>query len=140
MYPFQRILRTIRGWFRLRRPFTLDVNTLESLQVLADREQSTPQEMAGLLLEDALRREKRISAALAFWQTLTPREQEVTALICLHYTNRQIATYLHISPETVKTHVAHVLVKFGLPNRNALRQFLEGLDFSTWEQDETGLA
>ena len=132
MYPFQRILHTLRRWLRPKRTFQLDVDTLESLRVIAEREQSTPQEIAGHLLEDALRREEQLSVSLALWHMLTPREQEVTALICLNYTTRQIGVRLHISPETVKTHVAHILVKFNLRSRNELRQLMSGLDFSQW--------
>jgi DNA-binding CsgD family transcriptional regulator len=132
MYPFQRIFNALRRWLRPKRSFQLDVDTLESLRVIAEREQTTPQEVAGYLLEDALRRDQQLSVSLALWQMLTPREQEVTALICLNYTSRQIGVRLHISPETVKTHVAHILVKFNLSSRNELRQLMSGLDFSQW--------
>ena len=67
------------------------------------------------------------------WQTLTPREQQVAALVCLNHTSRQIAALLVISPETVKTHVGNLLRKFGLPTRQELRQALAGWDFSEWK-------
>jgi len=57
---------------------------------------------------------------------LTPREQDVTALICLNFTSRQIAARLHIFPETVKTHVERVLSKFNVPDHNTLRMLLSG--------------
>jgi DNA-binding CsgD family transcriptional regulator len=57
-------------------------------------------------------------------QQLTRRERQVTALVCLRYTNRQIARQLNISPGTVRTHVRAALVKLGLPNRAVLRQHI----------------
>jgi DNA-binding CsgD family transcriptional regulator len=50
------------------------------------------------------------------WETLSPRERDVAALACLGYTNKEIGRQLGISPETVKTHLKNVLVKFNLPN------------------------
>ena len=134
MYPFQRILRALRAWLRPKRSFDLDVDALETLRAIAEIERTTPQAVAGHLLEDALRRHELRLSGMSLWQSLTPREQEVTALLCLQYTNREIALRLHISPETVKTHVAHILIKLGLPNRGALREVLSGLDFSQWQE------
>lgn len=132
MYPFQRILRALHAWLWPKGSFDLDVDTLETLRVIAEIERTTPQAMAGQLLEDALHRQQMRQSGLTLWQSLSPREQEVAALICLQYTNRQIAARLHISPETVKTHVAHVLIKLNLPSRMVLRDVLSGLDFSQW--------
>ena len=134
MYHFQRILRTIQGWFRRGSPanFTLDVDTLRSLQHIARQEQRTPEEIAGQILSDALVSHETQGVYWELWQSLTPREQEITALVCLNYTTRQIASWLHISPETVKTHVAHILTKFGVSDRNALRHLLSSWDFSAF--------
>jgi DNA-binding CsgD family transcriptional regulator len=137
MLLIQRILERVRGWFHPRRsPFSFEVRsqTLESLRLIANREQRTPEEVAQRMVEDGLERQAQRSESLRLWQALTPREQEITALICLHYTNRQIAARLGISPETVKTHVAHVLIKLGLANRNALRQVLVDWDFGEWDE------
>jgi DNA-binding CsgD family transcriptional regulator len=49
---------------------------------------------------------------------LTPRELEVTRLIAEGRTNREIADVLVVSPETVKTHVAHILRKLELRSRH----------------------
>ena len=40
------------------------------------------------------------------WQSLSPCEQDVTALTCRGYANRQMAARLGISPEMVKTQYA----------------------------------
>src|SRR5829696_2176939 len=43
------------------------------------------------------------------WLSLSAREQEVAALACLGYTNREIGARLHISPETVKVRLQKAL-------------------------------
>jgi DNA-binding CsgD family transcriptional regulator len=133
---FQRFIHAVRG--RLKRKqntnFTLDVDTLRSLEFLAEQEQRTPEEIANQILGDALRNHQAQGENWQRWQTLTPREQEIAALICLDYTSREIAEKLHISPETVKTHAEHILVKFGLADRTAMRLMLNGWDFSAWDR------
>lgn len=49
---------------------------------------------------------------------LSPREREVARLIAEGSTNREIAEALVVSPETVKTHVAHILRKLELRSRH----------------------
>lgn len=51
---------------------------------------------------------------------LTPKEREVLALLAKRYTNREIAAELHLSPNTIKTHVRSVLKQLGLKNRQEL--------------------
>lgn len=135
MYLFQRILRAIFGRFRRRQSptFNLDVETLQSLKTIAERERRTPEDIANQILDEALRKHQVQQERWRLWTSLTPREQEITALVCLNYTSRQIAAKLYISPETVKTHVEHVLTKFGVPDRLSLRLVLSDWDFSAWD-------
>jgi DNA-binding NarL/FixJ family response regulator len=51
------------------------------------------------------------------FETLTPREHEVLALLTQGYTNRQIAEALLISANTTKKHVDHILQKLGANTR-----------------------
>ncbi len=51
---------------------------------------------------------------------LTRKEREVLALLAKRYTNREIAGELHLSPNTIKTHVRSVLKQLGLKNRQEL--------------------
>ena len=48
---------------------------------------------------------------------LSPREQEVAALITYGLTNREIAAELAISEGTVAVHVHHILAKLGIRSR-----------------------
>jgi DNA-binding CsgD family transcriptional regulator len=136
MYLLQRIMLVIRGRFMREQPasLTLDEKTLLALQQFAAQEQRTAEEVATKILGDALRNHMAQDENWQLWLSLTPREQEITALICLNYTSRQIAARLHISTETVKTHAEHILMKFGASDRQTIRMMLNGWNFSAWDQ------
>jgi DNA-binding CsgD family transcriptional regulator len=68
------------------------------------------------------------------WILLSPREQDVTALTCLRFTNPQIAARLGLSKETVKTYLQKVSNKFGLQSKADLRVMFANWDFSAWER------
>lgn len=70
------------------------------------------------------------------WEALTPREQHVAALVCLGYTNKEIAQKLVIATSTVKTHISHILGKFRLNGKLELKGVLREWDFSAWENME----
>jgi DNA-binding CsgD family transcriptional regulator len=75
-------------------------------------------------------------AATAPWQSrsevvsdLTRREYEVLQLMTKGATNREIATTIFLSEETVKSHVKRILQKFGVANRGqAVATYLESLE------------
>jgi len=71
------------------------------------------------------------------WILLSPREQDVTALTCLRFTNPQIAARLGLSKETVKTYLQKVLNKFGLQSKADLRVMFANWDFSAWERRQS---
>ncbi len=68
------------------------------------------------------------------WIRLSPREQDVTALTCLKYTNAQMAARLGLSIETVRSYLDNALNKLSLQNKTDLRVFFAGWDFSEWER------
>jgi predicted ATPase/DNA-binding CsgD family transcriptional regulator len=57
---------------------------------------------------------------------LTRREHEVTELIAVGLTNRQIAERLFIAQRTVDTHVGHILAKLGCSNRSQAAVIIGG--------------
>jgi ATP/maltotriose-dependent transcriptional regulator MalT len=66
------------------------------------------------------------------WSSLSHREQQVVALICLGYRNYEIAQTLVIAPETVKKHLQHIFDKFHLRSSKELRFALKDWDFNDW--------
>jgi DNA-binding NarL/FixJ family response regulator len=129
---WQRLLRAL-GYTPLPRlSFRADQEIIQSLQELAEREQRRSGEVAADLLSQALAQRQLQGELLERWEALSWREQQVAALICQGYTNRQIAARLGVSPATVKIYVGNVLRKFGLGTRAELRQALSGWDFGDW--------
>lgn len=109
----------------------------ESLQVtlstLAKHEGRPEHELIPDILAAGLTQYRSIDELWPKWETLSPREQDITALTCLGLTNRQIAARLSLSPETVKTHVRNALLKFGVNTKAELRHILAYWDFDGWK-------
>ena len=109
----------------------------ESMQVtlttLAQHEGRPEDELIQDLLAAGLTQYYSSDVLLQQWETLSPRERDVAALACLGCTNKEIGRRLSISPETVKTHLRNVLIKFNLRTRSELKLSLQKWDFSAWE-------
>jgi DNA-binding CsgD family transcriptional regulator len=69
------------------------------------------------------------------WSSLSHREQQVVALICLGHRNYEIANILSIAPETVKTHLQRIFDKFHLRSSKELRLALKDWNFRDWWED-----
>ena len=124
-------------WLGLKSPaaprtFLLDQSALQGLETLSRREHRPPEELAQSLLAQAIW-ERQSGEVLDRWYRLTPREQEVAALICLNYTTQQIADHLSVTHGTVKGYAHHILEKFDVHSRNKLRDLLAHWDFSEWK-------
>ena len=115
-----------------RRRFTLDGHLVTYLQELADHEQRPAAEVAGELLVSGAAQRDQAQEIYQCWQSLSAREQEVSALVCLGYTNRHIGKRLVISEHTAKAHVRNILYKFDLHSKEELRMLLASWDFSAW--------
>jgi DNA-binding CsgD family transcriptional regulator len=75
--------------------------------------------------------ERRIVAhprAKAGWGSLTDSELTVVNLIAQGATNQSVATQLHLSLHTVKTHVHNAFAKLGINSRAQLAQLMPGSD------------
>ena len=118
---------------RRRRAYELDEDIYRSLEELALYEHRPARQLANDLLAQALEGRLLTERSLKFWNALSRREREVTALICLGYTSPEIAARLIISAQTVKTHARHILEKGDLRDRTELRLLFAGWDFSQWE-------
>jgi DNA-binding CsgD family transcriptional regulator len=62
------------------------------------------------------------------WDSLTDSELRVVHLIAQGATNRDVATDLHLSPHTVKTHVRNAFAKLGIASRVELAQLMRRSD------------
>lgn len=115
------------------RSYQLEQDLAQVVHGLADNEQRLPQELAADLFFRGLAQQESNQALIRRWESLSRREQEVTARICQGWDSRQIAEALFISAETVRTHARHALVKFGVKDREELRRLLQEWDFSAWK-------
>jgi DNA-binding CsgD family transcriptional regulator len=66
------------------------------------------------------------------WFSLTIRERQVVALVCMGYRNYEIASILGVSHATIQTHLQKVFRKFGLRSRNEIREALESWSAEEW--------
>ncbi len=123
------------GYRRVRHvTFQAEQALMETLSNIAVQENRPQEQVATDLLVRAMAQRQAAELYWNDWESLSPREKQVTALVCLNYTNRQVAARLGIAEETVKTHMRHLLSKFGLRNRSELRQVLADWDFDAWER------
>jgi DNA-binding CsgD family transcriptional regulator len=112
--------------------FELEADLQMALVERAGQEHRPEQELQLEIFEAGLAQLQTSDELKARWETLSPREREVTALTCLKYTNRQMAARLKVSPDTVKGYMRKVLLKFNLHSKAELRMLLEHWDFSEW--------
>ncbi len=134
VFLLERLRRSLKPGRSRRRSFELDARLVRTLQGLAREERRPAPDIAEDLLLAAIAQQKASRLLVERWRSLSPRQQQVAALICLDSTNRQIASRLHISLETVKTHVRSVLYKFAVHSKAELRLLLVDWDFSAWEE------
>ncbi|MCE1254062.1 MAG: LuxR C-terminal-related transcriptional regulator [Anaerolineae bacterium] len=132
MNGIQLIMHDLTIWFRRRPTLTVDSKALEALQIIAEREQRSPQEVASRLFEQAVNEQDIQVWVIQRWEQLSPRQKQITAHICQGNSTRQIAAQLHIAQTTVKSHVEIILRKFDVNNRIALRQLLVHWDLSNY--------
>ncbi len=113
----------------------LDPLHAQYLSRLAENTGASHHKVAEDLLKSALVDRQVAETHLESWRALTSRQQQVAALTCLNYTNRQIAARLGISPQTVKSHMRNLLHRLDLHSKEELRLALADWDFSDWAED-----
>ena len=111
----------------------LDDGLFAQLRLTARAQGQSPETLTTNLLARGLEQEALRAQAKTTLAILTPREQEVAWLTARGRTNQQIAETLVISPETVKTHVRHVLEKFRVRSKVDLRLLLLDLGVRWWQ-------
>ena len=94
--------------------FSLDAGLVSSLRQSAQTQGRPEEEVLSDWANAGQTQVSRDAAAGTRWDSLSQREQEVLALVCLGKRNYEIAGMLGIVNETVKTHLQHIFRKFGL--------------------------
>jgi DNA-binding NarL/FixJ family response regulator len=88
-----------------------------AIKVVAAGEALLAPSVTRRMIEEFVRRPAPRPAAASGLDDLTAREMEVLALLARGLSNAEIAAEFVVSETTVKTHVAHVLMKLGLRDR-----------------------
>ena len=120
-----------------RRAFASEINTLELV--------SKPDTQSGELLEEleGNRTSEKIpsqefeifpedEAVRKQWFSLTIRERQVVALVCMGYRNYDIAAMLGVEYATIQTHLQKIFLKFGLRSRKEIRAALVSWPAEEW--------
>jgi DNA-binding CsgD family transcriptional regulator len=66
------------------------------------------------------------------WFSLTIRERQVIALVCMGYRNYEIASILGVGYPTIQTHLQKIFKKFGLRSRGEIRAALVSWPAEEW--------
>ena len=103
-----------------------------ALTWLAEEEKQPINEVGQKMLSFDLQHRQEATKNLKTWQSLTPREKEITALACLSYTNKEIAEQFNFLHRNGKCNSLLAVRKFGLRSKLELRKILADWDFSQW--------
>lgn len=133
------IWKFICYWIGLRsdpgpRYYKFSESTQVTLKTLSEHEGLPEHKLAQHLIAAGLSEYYSTDELMQKWESLSARERDVAALICLGYSNQEIAVRLVITTGTVKTHITNLLRKFQLNSRYELRNLLSHWDFSAWEK------
>jgi DNA-binding NarL/FixJ family response regulator len=135
MNPFTRLLERL-GLHRTSKTqnYGMSATLLEALNLAAQQQQRTPEELAASLVASGLANQSASVELWNKWLHLTPREQQVVALTCLGYTNPQMAARLMLSTETIRSHTRNVQYKLNIGTKADMRVLFAEWDFSDWEK------
>lgn len=110
----------------------LDARLFTLLEEIAAAQQRPVHDFVIAALYAAVQTNHAQAAYDHLWRELTPRGQQVAALVCLGYTNQEIGQYLTISVNTVRSHVRNVLDTFQVASKAELRLILSDWNFDDW--------
>ena len=105
----------------------LDDELVQSLRDLASRENLPELAIAADIVKLALKRSQSMRDKQTLAVNLTYRERQVAFLYYQGLTRRQICEHLHITPETVRTHLRNIRRKLGTNSIQDLRRILANL-------------
>ena len=102
---------------------TPSAELLEELEGNQTQEKTTSPEFEIFPEDPAVRRQ---------WFSLTIRERQVVALVCMGHRNYDIASILGVENSTVQTHLQKIFRKFGLRSRGEIRTALISWRAEDW--------
>ena len=114
------------------RVFLQDEELIAAVKEVAKRESRAEDEIVAEFTKVGLNQFLTQNELENRWSSLSQREQQVVALICLGHRNYEIANILGIAPETVKTHLQRIFDKFHLRSSRELRLALKDWNFQDW--------
>jgi DNA-binding CsgD family transcriptional regulator len=114
------------------RVFLQDEELIATIKEMAKRESRPEEEIVAEFTKVGLKQFLTQNELDNRWSSLSQREQQVVALICLGHRNYEIADILGIAPETVKTHLQRIFDKFHLRSSRELRLALKDWNFREW--------
>jgi DNA-binding CsgD family transcriptional regulator len=118
-----------------RRAYEHDERLILTLKNAAFQQGRSPEEIlndAVKLGDEQVLKQQKLTQ---LWDSLSPREQEVTVLICLQYNRNQIAEVLGVTSGTIRTHMESIYKKFEVHTAKHLSSLLSKWDMlSWWEQ------
>jgi DNA-binding CsgD family transcriptional regulator len=118
------------------RVFLKDEELIAAIKEVAKRESRTEEEIVVEFTKVGLNQFLTQNELENRWSSLSQREQQVAALICLGHRNYEIANILSIAPETVKTHLQRIFDKFHLRSSKELRFALKDWNFREWWENK----
>jgi DNA-binding NarL/FixJ family response regulator len=93
---------------------------LQAIRVIARGDALLSPAITRRLIADIVARRRPAPAADAALSELTDREREIMGLVATGLSNDEIASQLHLSPLTVKTHVSRAMLKLRARDRAQL--------------------
>jgi RNA polymerase sigma factor (sigma-70 family) len=108
-------LRAGASGFLLKR--TPAEELVDAIRIVAEGEALLTPEATRRLVADFAKQNHARAEARDAMDWLTPREREVLVLIAHGLANRDIASSLNVSLETIKTHVKRIFTKIGVHDR-----------------------
>jgi two-component system, NarL family, response regulator NreC len=92
---------------------SLRSDVIEAIRTVSQGRSFMTRKVSRILQEDYIRQMERRGLEDSY-DLLTDREREILQLVAEGKTNKDVATFLNISPTTVETHRTHILQKLGL--------------------------
>jgi DNA-binding CsgD family transcriptional regulator len=111
-------------------PLHVSDGSIHRYDLIVESPEGTPVPVKTLIARDPL---------VVHWGSLTRRQQDVVALVCLGHRNPEIAQILNLSPHTVRGYLEDIFPKLGVQSRTEIRLRYRDWDFQSWWMNRESL-